>query len=106
MFHKNASPRANMPAGGYASKAFYVSSRKIYESAINIVREEGCLPLRYSICAYLRFRGRVSSRAFDCCELHASERNHPNTKPPHYGGDCWVSLKLTEFLFVSSKRNS
>ena len=40
--------------GGYASKAFYVSSRKIYESAINIVREEGCLPLRYSICAYLR----------------------------------------------------
>ncbi len=43
----------------------------------------------------------VSSRASNCCELRASERNQMQKRSEH-----WVSLQLTEILFVSSKRIS
>ncbi len=112
------------------------------EPAINYVREEGCLPLRYSICAYLRssrqgaFCGHSAmpnaalftpvaplhenlfiENIFVIAAVHFSEseppraillrkqrrRGKPNTKPPPYGGDCWVFLKLTTFSFISLK---
>ena len=48
--------------------------------AVNSVREEGYLPLRYPICAYLRFCGRVRQRAPKCCHLRAVERNRTQSQ--------------------------
>ena len=39
----------------------------------NNVREEGCLPLRYSICEYLRSCGKVRQCEANCCENRIAE---------------------------------
>ena len=69
--------------------------------AINHSRKQGVPAPAPHICAHLRFCRKVRSRALYCCYLRAIEENRAQSVC-----DCGVFLKLTEFLFVSSKRNS
>ena len=66
---------------GFAAPPPSVREARLYGvPAVNSVREEGYLPLRYPICAYLRFCGRVRQRAPKCCHLRAVERNRTQSQ--------------------------
>ena len=68
---------------------------------INHSRKQGFPAPAPHICAYLRFCRKVSRRELYCCETAAARKTaHKSVS------DCGVFLKLTEILFVSSKRIS
>ena len=69
-------------------------------TAVNSVREEGCLPLRYSICAYLRLRRKSEGDDAILLPFIVAERKHAVSRRRARG----LSLNITTFFRVSSRK--